>query len=109
MRRNEAAKETIGLPLGRLRCVGYPFEQRREDAVELRGSGQIHRLAGIVGHAMIACAEPILEDLLFGTARNPTEFESQRWHAHLDEAVLIAANKTIGVGFLVGLHLKVSR
>src|SRR5579863_6871158 len=99
MRRDEAAEEAIRIPLGRVRGVGYSFEQCREDTVELCGAGQIHWLAGIVGHAMIARAEPILEYFFFGTAGNPAEFERQRGHAHLDEAILIAANKTIGVGF----------
>src|ERR1700683_5106141 len=100
LRGGEPAEKAVRFPLGSLGRIGDPFEQRRKYAVELRGRGQVDRLAGIVGHAMIARAVPIPENLFLRTARNPAEFERERRHAFLDEAVLIAADKAIGIGLL---------
>ena len=54
---------------------------------------------------MIALGIPGLEDFLFRCAGNITELERKRRNTLLNEAVLIAADETIVIRFLVGLYL----
>ena len=54
---------------------------------------------------MVALGIPGFEGLFFRSTRHPAELECQRRYTFLDEAVLIAADETIVLGFLVGLHL----
>src|ERR1700723_2368573 len=54
---------------------------------------------------MIALAIPGLEDFLFRCAGNVTELERKRRNTLLNEAVLVAADETIVIRFLVGLYL----
>ena len=58
----EAAEEAIGLPFGRLLRIGHALDERRQDAVELRRTLQIHRLRGIVRDAMITRGVSIGEE-----------------------------------------------
>src|SRR5580658_2818977 len=54
---------------------------------------------------MVALGIPRFKCLFFWCARHPAEFKCQRRYTLLDEAVLIAADEAIVIGFFVGLYL----
>src|ERR1700722_10454853 len=101
----ESAEETFRLPLRGARFVRNPLDQRQEECVELRRSGEIDGLIHIVSHGMIPIPIPGAENFLFRAPGNPAEFKRQRGNALLDEAVLVAADKAIRVWIFVSLNL----
>src|SRR5712672_2681855 len=88
--------------------VGDSKRELFQDGVELRGSRRVHRLSSVVFHAVVALFVPVVKKLFFWRTRQPAKFERQRWHALLDETILIAANKAYVVGLFVGLHFHAS-
>ncbi len=99
----EPAKETVRVPSWSLRGIAHTLGKFGKQIVELRRGGGIHRLRKIVFHAVITILVPGLKDLFFGSSRQIAELEGERRYALLDETVLIAANKSIFVGFFIRL------
>src|SRR5271156_437214 len=54
---------------------------------------------------MVALGIPRFKRLFFRCPRHPSEFECQRRYTLLDEAVLVAADEAVVLGFLVSLYL----
>src|ERR1019366_7504599 len=69
----------------------------------MRGGGCVHRLIDIVGRRVVTSANPILKYFFFLRSFDPSEFESESRDADFHEAVLIAADEAVSVGFFIGL------
>lgn len=72
--------------------------------IEMRGGGQVDWLIEIVRWRVVARFDPILEYFFFVGTFDPAEFKRQSRDADFHEALLIAADEAVPVGFFIGLN-----
>src|SRR6266446_5425293 len=68
------SEKAVWLPGWRRVCVRNPQRKFFEKGVELRGCSCINGLRGVVLHTVVALFVPIVEQLFFRSAGQPTEF-----------------------------------
>src|SRR4051794_1462654 len=99
----KSAEEAAVLPGRWLRCVCDTNRQFEKDGIKLGRCGTINRLAEIIGNTVVSIRVPIFEDLLFRVSRQITEFECHSGDSFFHKTVLITADESIPVRFLVSL------
>jgi|SRR5215470_7853303 len=104
-----ATEEGIGLPLGTDGSVRGFNEKATDNFFVESGGGEILGLIEIVGGRMIAVGEPVLEDFLFGRAREGADVHFDGRNSFDDEAVLVASNEAVAKGLLIGDSFDVER
>src|SRR5204863_7635805 len=93
----ESREKAFVVPLRRVRAVGDADNEPADGVDEGVGRISVDRLFQIVGRLVITLRGPALRDRGFRRVHLVADFHGERGNARANEAVLIAADETIGV------------